>query len=54
MLDIARNGLFGLGCEKDWVCHGIEHELSVIYDIARGVGLSILTPAWMHMFTVKT
>jgi len=44
---IAHNGLLGVGREEDWASHGIEHELSAIYDIAHGAGLSIITPAWM-------
>lgn len=31
-----------------WPCHGIEHELSAWYDITHGVGLAIITPAWMR------
>ena len=44
---IAHNGLLGMGREEDWASHGIEHELSAIYDIAHGAGLSIVFPAWM-------
>jgi alcohol dehydrogenase YqhD (iron-dependent ADH family) len=31
----------------DWASHDIEHEISVIYDLAHGAGLSIVFPAWM-------
>ena len=31
-----------------WVCHAIEHEISAYYDITHGVGLAIITPAWMR------
>ena len=56
--NIAHNGLLGLGREQDWASHKIEHELSAIYDVAHGAGLSVVTPAWMkyvykenpHMF----
>ena len=41
------NGLFGAGRVEDWGSHQIEHELSAIYDIAHGAGLSIVFPAWM-------
>lgn len=44
---LAHNGLLGLGREEDWGSHGIEHELSAIYDIAHGAGLSIIFPAWI-------
>ena len=44
---IAHNDLLGTGRIGDWASHGIEHELSGIYDIAHGAGLSIIFPAWM-------
>ena len=44
---LAHNDLLGRGREEDWTCHGIEHELSAIYDVAHGAGLSVLTPGWM-------
>lgn len=44
---IAHNGILGVGREEDWASHGIEHELSAIYDIAHGAGLAICFPAWM-------
>ena len=44
---IAHNDLAGVGREQDWASHNIEHELSGIYDIAHGAGLSIVFPAWI-------
>ncbi|MEA1975324.1 MAG: iron-containing alcohol dehydrogenase [Bacillota bacterium] len=44
---LAHNDLVGTGRETDWSSHMIEHELSGIYDIAHGAGLSIIFPAWM-------
>jgi alcohol dehydrogenase YqhD (iron-dependent ADH family) len=44
---VAHNGLVGMGRQQDWACHMMEHELSAIYDVAHGVGLAVLTPAWM-------
>lgn len=44
---MAHNGLLGTGRVEDWGSHLIEHELSGIYDIAHGAGLSIVFPAWM-------
>lgn len=44
---IAHNGLLSTGRIGDWASHRIEHELSGIYDIAHGAGLSIIFPAWM-------
>jgi alcohol dehydrogenase YqhD (iron-dependent ADH family) len=44
---IAHNDLLSTGRIGDWASHKIEHELSGIYDIAHGAGLSIIFPAWM-------
>lgn len=44
---IAHNNLLGLGRVQDWACHGMEHEISAIYDVAHGAGLAVVTPAWM-------
>jgi alcohol dehydrogenase YqhD (iron-dependent ADH family) len=52
---LALNGLIGIGKEADWASHGIEHELSAIYDISHGAGLSIIIPNWMkHVLSSKT
>ena len=45
---IALNHLFTFGKGGAWSVHPIEHELSAYYDITHGVGLAILTPAWMN------
>lgn len=45
--NIAHNGVCGMGRKADWACHAIEHEISAMYDVTHGCGLSILTPAWM-------
>ncbi|RCW60309.1 MULTISPECIES: iron-containing alcohol dehydrogenase [Halanaerobium] len=45
---IAHNNLLGTGREEDWSSHGIEHELSGIYDVAHGAGLAVVFPAWME------
>ena len=45
---IAHNNSLGIGRIQDWACHGLEHELSAIWDVAHGEGLAILTPAWME------
>ncbi len=45
---LALNGLLNTGRGGDWAVHPIEHELSAYYDITHGVGLAILTPAWME------
>jgi alcohol dehydrogenase len=44
---IAHNNLLDRGRVGDWASHDIEHELSGIYDIAHGAGLSVVFPAWM-------
>ena len=49
----AHSGLLGTGRIEDWASHDIEHELSGLYDIAHGAGLSIIFPAWMK-YVYKT
>lgn len=44
---LAHGGLLGMGREEDWGSHHIEHEISAIYDLAHGAGLSIVFPAWI-------
>lgn len=46
--NIAHNGLLDTGRVGDWASHGIEHELSAIYDVAHGAGLAVVFPAWMN------
>ena len=45
---ISHNGLMQVGNENrgDWSCHQIEHELSGMFDVAHGAGLSVVFPAW--------
>lgn len=45
---VAHNNLFDTGREGDWASHGIEHEISAIYDVAHGAGLAVVFPAWMR------
>ncbi len=45
---LALNGLLGEGKETDWASHGIEHELSALYDISHGAGLAIIIPKWLN------
>jgi alcohol dehydrogenase len=48
---IAHNDLLGTGRVGDWASHGIEHELSGIYDVAHGAGLAVVFPSWMkHVY----
>ncbi len=45
---IALNGLTSTGkMMGDWATHGIEHEVSAIYDLTHGAGLAIIFPNWM-------
>lgn len=44
----ALNGTLKAGKNSgDWGAHGLEHTLSVLYDIPHGAGLSIVYPAWL-------
>jgi alcohol dehydrogenase YqhD (iron-dependent ADH family) len=44
---MAHNNSVGVGRAQDWASHGIEHELSAVYDCAHGAGLAVVFPAWM-------
>lgn len=44
---IAHSNFLSTGRKSDWATHAIEHQISAIYDIKHGTGLSILFPAWM-------
>lgn len=45
---VVQNNMLGMGREEDWASHLIEHELSGLYDVAHGAGLSVVFPAWME------
>ncbi|MBQ8148241.1 MAG: iron-containing alcohol dehydrogenase [Lachnospiraceae bacterium] len=45
---VAHNGVVGVGRSQDWNSHGIEHELSGLYDCAHGAGLAVIMPSWME------
>ncbi len=45
---VAHNDIVGVGRSQDWNSHGIEHELSGLYDVAHGAGLAVVMPAWME------
>ncbi len=45
---MAHNNVCGVGRIQDWASHGIEHELSALYDCAHGAGLAVVMPAWME------
>lgn len=45
---VAHNNICGVGRLQEWSSHGIEHELSALYDCAHGAGLAVVMPAWME------
>lgn len=45
---IAHNNICGVGRQQDWNSHGLEHELSGLYDVTHGAGLAVIMPAWME------
>ncbi len=45
---VAHNDIIGSGRKQDWNSHGLEHELSGLYDCAHGAGLAVIMPAWME------
>ena len=45
---VAHTNICGAGRIQDWASHGMEHELSALYDCAHGAGLAVVMPAWME------
>ena len=45
---VAHTNICGVGRQQDWNSHGLEHELSGLYDVAHGAGLAVIMPAWME------
>lgn len=45
---LSHNGLMnvGYGQRGDWACHQMEHELSGMFDVAHGAGLSAIWSTW--------
>ena len=44
---LSHNGLTGCGIsEGDFASHGLEHELSGMFDVTHGAGLAAVWPAW--------
>lgn len=44
---LSHNDLTGLGADgMDFVSHGLEHELSGMFDVTHGAGLSAVWPSW--------
>lgn len=45
---ISHNDLteIGFSSHGDWSCHRMEHELSALYDVAHGAGLSAIWSSW--------
>ena len=43
---LSHNGLTGCGRSGDWACHQLEHELSGMFDVAHGAGLSAIWATW--------
>ncbi len=49
---LAHNNILGLGRAQSWACHGLEHELSAIYDVPHGAGLAVVVPSYFeHVWT---
>ncbi|MFT8705104.1 iron-containing alcohol dehydrogenase [Bifidobacterium aquikefiricola] len=42
------DGILGKGRIPDWVGHKIEHEISGLFGLIHGEGMSIVTPAWLR------
>jgi alcohol dehydrogenase YqhD (iron-dependent ADH family) len=44
---VAHNGVLGVGRNEEWTAHGLEHQLSALYDMTHGAGLAVIFPAYM-------
>ena len=43
---LMHNDLTGCGTSGDWATHGLEHELSGMFDVSHGAGLAALWGSW--------
>lgn len=50
---VAHNNVCGVGRVQDWASHGLEHEVSGLYDVTHGAGLAVIMPAWMRYVMKK-
>ena len=52
---LSHNGLMQMGNDQrgDWSCHQIEHELSGMYDVAHGAGLTAIWASWARYVYTK-
>lgn len=48
---VAHNDTCGVGREEDWSSHALEHEVSAVYGVAHGAGLSVIFSAWLTWMT---
>ena len=46
---VGLNHMLTVGKGGAWSIHAIEHVVSAFYDITHGVGVAIITPAWMRL-----
>lgn len=44
--NLSHNGLLETGRTTDWACHRMEHELSGLFNVVHGEGLSAIWPTW--------
>ena len=50
---LSHNGLTECGMQRDWANHKMEHELSGMFDVTHGAGLTALWPTWAR-YTYKS
>lgn len=44
---IAHNWTSAFGMQECWCSHFMEHEISAVYNVTHGAGLSVIFPAWL-------
>ena len=44
---VALNRMLGVSKKQDWITHQIEHQVGAFTDCAHGIGLAVITPAYL-------
>ena len=44
---VAHNWTSAFGMQECWCSHFMEHEISAVYNVTHGAGLSVIFPAWL-------
>lgn len=50
---LSHNDLTGCGSASDWACHNLEHEISGMFNVIHGAGLTAIWGSWAR-YVYKT